>query len=149
MSKGKWAAIAGAVIIGLMVIGGLSETETSTSSGSDPVDVAVEQVEEIIEDASSGFSSDQENAVDKAENYLSFSGFSRKGLIEQLEFEGFTTADATFAVDNITVNWNEQAARKAEQYLDGMSFSRSGLQEQLEFEGFTPAQAAYGVSAAY
>ena len=41
------------------------------------------------------------------------SGFSRSGLIDQLKYEGFSTEDATVAVDSITVDWNEQAARKA------------------------------------
>ena len=72
--------------------------------------------------------------------------FSRKGLIEQLAFEGFSNADATFGADSISANWNEQAAKKAKSYLDVTSFSRSGLIEQLEFEGFTPAQAEHGVS---
>lgn len=37
---------------------------------------------------------------------------SRKGLIEQLEFEGYTTEDATFAVDYLNVDWKEQAEKK-------------------------------------
>jgi hypothetical protein len=72
--------------------------------------------------------------------------FSRSGLIEQLEFEGYSKDDATFAVDSITVDWNEQAARAAENYLETMPFSRASLIEQLEFEGYTTAQAEYGVS---
>ena len=60
----------------------------------------------------------QAEAVESAESYLSYTAFSRKGLIEQLEFEGFSTADATFAVDHITVDWNEQAAKSAKSYLD-------------------------------
>ena len=75
---------------------------------------------------------------------MDVSGFSKEGLVEQLEFEGFSNKDATFAVNNIDVDWNEQAARKAENYLDVSGFSRQGLIEQLEFEGFTAKQAAYG-----
>lgn len=89
----------------------------------------------------------QSNAVDKANSYLDFSAFSRTGLIDQLEFEGFSTADATYAVDAITVDWNEQAAKKAESYLEFSSFSKSGLYDQLIFEGFTSSQANYGVKA--
>lgn len=74
-------------------------------------------------------------------------GFSRSGLIDQLEYEEFTTEQATFGVDNITVDWNEQAALKAESYLDLMSFSRSSLITQLEYEGFTREQAEYGATA--
>jgi hypothetical protein len=90
----------------------------------------------------------QQQAVRKAEDYLDYTAFSRSGLINQLvSFEGFSTADATFAVDSLTVDWNEQAAKKAKDYLDYTAFSRSGLINQLvSFEGFTPAQAAYGVS---
>jgi hypothetical protein len=62
-----------------------------------------------------------------------------------LEFEGFTKAQATLAVDYLDVDWNRQAALSAEQYLEFSSFSRSGLIDQLVFEGFTQSQATYGV----
>ena len=52
----------------------------------------------------------QENARRTAESYLDFSAFSRSGLIKQLTFEGYSEADATYAVDAVAVNWNEQAA---------------------------------------
>ena len=74
--------------------------------------------------------------------------FSRSGLIEQLEFEGYSRSDAEFAVDNITVDWNEQAAKSAADYLSISSFSRAGLIEQLEFEGYTREEAEYGVTQA-
>lgn len=92
--------------------------------------------------------SEQENAVWSAENYLSMLAFSESGLIEQLEFEGYSNADATFAVQHLKPDWNEQAAKSAENYLDTMPFSRSGLVEQLQFDGFTPEQAEHGVNAA-
>ncbi|MCK6211582.1 Ltp family lipoprotein [Georgenia sp. EYE_87] len=88
----------------------------------------------------------QQNAQRSAEDYLAFTAFSRTGLIGQLEFEGFSTADATWGVDHLTVDWNEQAAKSAEQYLEFTSFSHSGLVDQLIFEGFTAEQAEYGVS---
>lgn len=87
----------------------------------------------------------QGQSVSKAEEYLDYQAFSRKGLIEQLEFEGFSKADATFAVDHITVDWKDQADKKAANYLENQSFSGKGLREQLEFEGFTGSQAAHGV----
>lgn len=90
----------------------------------------------------------QQNAVRAANNYLSVMAFSRNGLIRQLvDFDGYSTSDATFAVDSITVDWNEQAAKAAANYLDVMAFSRDGLLEQLtSFDGYTYAQAAYGVA---
>ncbi|OBA78917.1 hypothetical protein A5633_17565 [Mycolicibacterium elephantis] len=75
------------------------------------------------------------------------SGFSRQGLIRQLKYEGFSTEDATYAVDHITVDWFEQAARSAKDYMEMSGFSRQGLIEQLEYEGYTPAQAVYGAAA--
>jgi len=90
----------------------------------------------------------QSNARESAENYISFSAFSRKGLIEQLKFEDYSTADATYAVDAISVDWNEQAAKAAENYLSFSSFSRDSLIDQLVFEGYTQSQASYGATAA-
>ena len=72
--------------------------------------------------------------------------FSRSGLIEQLKFEGFSETDATYGVDALNADWNEQAAKKAADYLDMTAFSHSGLVEQLVFDGFTQEQAEYGVS---
>jgi hypothetical protein len=88
----------------------------------------------------------QKNARETAKSYLSHSSFSRSGLIEQLEYEGFSSKDATYGVDKQNADWNAQAVATAKSYLSHSSFSRSGLIEQLEYEGFTAKQAAYGVS---
>lgn len=89
----------------------------------------------------------QRNAIGKAEDYLAFSAFSRSGLINQLEFEGFATEEAAFAVDRVAPDWNEQAGLKAQSYLDFSTFSRQGLIDQLVFEGFSAAEAEFGVVA--
>lgn len=90
----------------------------------------------------------QANAVRTAEDYLSMSGFSEKGLIEQLTFEGYSKADAKFAIKALSPNWKEEAAQSAKDYVDMSGFSRSGLIEQLMFEGYTRAQAEHGATAA-
>ncbi|GAA3814139.1 Ltp family lipoprotein [Cellulomonas soli] len=91
----------------------------------------------------------QQNAYRSAVNYLDFTDFSRTGLIEQLEYEGYATADGEFALARLEaeggVDWNAQAAATAASYLEFTSFSRSGLLDQLIYEGFTPEQAEYGV----
>ena len=87
----------------------------------------------------------KQNALRSAKSYLSFSAFSRKGLIEQLKYEKYSTEDATYAVDHCGANWNEQALKSAKSYLRFSAFSYKGLKEQLLFEGFTDAQATYGV----
>lgn len=84
------------------------------------------------------------NALNKAYQYLNVMAFSRSGLIAQLEYDGFSTAEATYAADNCYEDWNEQAASKAEQYLSIMGFSKEGLISQLEHDGFTREQAVYG-----
>ncbi|MCI8474546.1 MAG: hypothetical protein HFF07_04340 [Oscillospiraceae bacterium] len=73
--------------------------------------------------------------------------FSYTGIINQLEFEGYSTAEATYGADNCGADWNEEASKAAKEYLDLMSFSRNGLIEQLEFEGYTHEQAVYGAEA--
>lgn len=89
----------------------------------------------------------QKNALQQALNYLDFMSFSYTGLIEQLEYEGYSNEEAVFAVDHCGADWYEQAALKAQEYIDYMSFSRQGLIDQLLFEGFTQEQAEYGVTA--
>jgi hypothetical protein len=66
-----------------------------------------------------------------------------------VEYENYKTEDATFAVDYLKVDWNQQAIKSAKSYLDYTSFSLEGLIEQLQYEGFTHDQAAYGANKAY
>jgi hypothetical protein len=98
----------------------------------------------------------QQQAVASAQSYLSLgTGFSYKGLLDQLTSssgEGFSHADAVFALNYLHPDWNAQAAISAKGYLElGTGFSRSGLIDQLTSsygEGFTYAQAVYGVTQA-
>jgi hypothetical protein len=93
----------------------------------------------------------QQSAQDKAEQYLNImGGFSHDGLIRQLTTgDGFSTEDATWAVDRLDVDWNEQAAEKAKQYQDTIGgFSRSSMIQQLTTgDAFTQAEAEHGASA--
>ncbi|BBF42385.1 putative superinfection immunity protein [Lachnospiraceae bacterium KM106-2] len=91
----------------------------------------------------------QKNALRRAKNYLSIMAFSKKGLIKQLKFEGYTTKEANYAVKHCKANWKKQAVKKAKNYLDMMSFSKSGLLKQLKFEGFTTAEAKYAIKKVY
>lgn len=93
------------------------------------------------------FTMAQQNAISTAQDYLDYSGFSRTGLIDQLEYEGFSTADATFGADNAGADWNAECAETAQQYLDYSSFSRQGLYDQLAYEGFLPAEIEFGLAA--
>ena len=96
----------------------------------------------------------QKNAVRSAEQYLSFTGFSRNGLIDQLSSDygdGYNVNDATIAVDSLRVDWNKQAVRSAKQYLGFQGFSCKGLIEQLSSsygDKYTVSQATYGAQQA-
>lgn len=91
-------------------------------------------------------STERASALQMAHDYLRASAFSRTGLIEQLEYEGFSKDDATYAVDNCGADWKAQAALMAKQYRKSSAFSHNGLVDQLEYEGFTPEQAEYGAT---
>ncbi len=87
----------------------------------------------------------QKNAVAKAKSYLKYSAFSEAGLIAQLEYSKFSTADATYAVKSLNVDWRAQAVEKAKSYLKVSAFSESGLISQLEYSKFSTADATYAV----
>lgn len=88
----------------------------------------------------------QKNAIAKAHSYLEFTAFSHSGLVDQLQYEGFTPEEAVFAADNCGADWNEQAAKKAQSYMEHQSFSRDGLIDQLLYEGFSQEQAEHGAA---
>lgn len=96
----------------------------------------------------------QVNAVRSAKQYLNFSAFSRDGLINQLSSDagdGYDVADATVAVDSLSVDWNIQAAKSAKQYLNFSGFSCKGLINQLSSRAgdkYTVEQATYGATQA-
>jgi hypothetical protein len=135
-----------AVLFSVSLIGSaLGGEDTNNVVNNDPpVNEPVENVDndEVVVDTETA---SQKNAVKQAQNYLRLLSFSRQGLIAQLEFEKYTTEDATYAVDKLKIDWNEQAVSKAEDYLRTMAFSKVGLKSQLEFEGFSSAEANHGV----
>jgi hypothetical protein len=89
----------------------------------------------------------QQQALDSANSYLSMgSGFSRLGLIGQLEFDKFSPADATYAADHSGGDWNAQAVMSAKGYMQMGGFSRGSLIDQLQFDKYTYAQASYAAS---
>lgn len=96
----------------------------------------------------------QENALKQAQNYVDVMPFSKAALYGQLtsEYGGqFDEADAQFAVDNVTADWNAEAAESAKAYMDAMAMSRDALYDQLvsEYGGqFTPDEANAGIAAA-
>ena len=134
-------AVSVALIVFVMMITPSSSTTSSTSGTKSSTSI------KSSISADDGLTMGQRNALRSAENYLSAGmGFSYSGLEDQLEYEGYSTEDATYAVDHCGADWDEQAAIRAKNYINSMSFSRSGLIEQLEFEGFSQSQAEYGAT---
>ncbi len=88
----------------------------------------------------------EERAVDRARSYLRSSAFSYEGLIEQLEYSGYSHNQAVYGVDHCGADWYAQALEKAQSYLRSSAFSYEGLIEQLEYSGFTHDQAVYGAN---
>lgn len=125
---------------------GTTSSNTSSSSNTSGTTSNSTSNNSSASGTASSITVSQQNAVRKAKEYLSVMPFSYQGLIEQLEYEKFSNADATYGVDNCGANWNEQALKQAKQYLSVMPFSREGLIEQLEYDKFTNAQATYGVN---
>ena len=158
--KSKAGKIVGVIVGGLVAVtaisAALSDPEPAPAAATvdapaDTTDAGGSTVDEPTtapEVVEPEFTVAQENAIASAESYLDTMSFSESGLIDQLRFEKFSAADAKFAVNHITVDWNEQAAKYAKSYLEYSSFSRQGLIDQLEFEGFTTQQATYGVNEA-
>lgn len=92
----------------------------------------------------------QAEAATVAQEYLVITGFSRDGLIAQLQVgEGIPVDIATSAVDSLEVDWNEQAVRSATQHLEGERMTRGELVQLLtsEYGQYTIEQAEHAADA--
>jgi len=127
---------------------------TSTPSGTSSAAAATESRTPVATQAApeSNLTASQRNAVRSAESYLSFTGFSRQGLIDQLSSEfgdQYPVQDATIAVDSLDVDWNAEAVESAEAYLSFSGFSCQGLIDQLSSDfgdQYTLDQATYAAT---
>jgi colicin import membrane protein len=87
-----------------------------------------------------------------AQQYLKIAGFSRQGLIDQCssEFgETFSVEEASFAVDNLGVDWNVEAVQSANSFLKTSGYSCQRLIDQLSSkfgEKFTAEEARYSAT---
>ena len=87
------------------------------------------------------------DALNTAIEYLKIMNFSRRALSGQLQIEGFTSAEADYAVDNCGADWNEQALLKAEEMVsDGSNYSAMAVKEMLLSNyGYTGDEAEFAV----
>ena len=151
------------IIIGVASGGGSEKSTGSTSAAASATTSASSSPASSTASASSGpttpaapksnLTVSQQNAVKAARNYLSISGFSKQGLIDQLSSSAgdkYSVHDATVAVDSLhDVDWNAEAVKSAKDYMSTSSFSCSGLTDQLSSSAgskFTAAQAKYAAT---
>ena len=90
-----------------------------------------------------------ENAIESAEAYSNVFAYSKKELIEQLKYEGFSEDIAECAVKSINANWKENCVRSAYSYLDLSPFSKEELIHQLDYDGFTAEEIDYAMNQIY
>lgn len=151
-----WHFICGENIYSIAFLGSQTNDNTDAISICDDVikSIKINKTEPITEKATDkpteppttkqNISKGQENALKSAKSYIKFSGFSRDGLIEQLEYEQFSHEDAVYGADNCGADWNAEALESAKSYIKMSGFSYTGLIEQLEYQQFTADQARYG-----
>lgn len=131
-----------------------SSTSTVQESSSSSVSTSQESATTKNTTPSSSVSSvprEYKNALKTAERYLRNMAFSKKGLYQQLTSEAgekYPAEAAQYAIDNITVDWNEQALKSARKYQKVMPMSNEELRQQLMSdagEQFTEEEANYAI----
>ena len=92
---------------------------------------------------------EEKNALKKAETYSNSLHMSKQGIYNQLtsSIEGFTKEAAQYAIDNIEADWNKNALEKAKTYQTSMNMSSKAIYNQLvsSVEGFTKSEAQYAI----
>lgn len=94
---------------------------------------------------------EQQNALIKAEQYSKTLYMSKQGIYDQLTSEygeQFSAADAQYAIDNMTADWNANALAKAKSYQTTMNMSKKAIYDQLVSqygEKFTASEAQYAI----
>lgn len=84
------------------------------------------------------------SAIDAATKYFDSGNYSYSELIDKLEQDGYSAAEAENAVNNCGADWNALAAAEAKKLLQSHVYTKEELVDKLVFEGYTLAQAAYG-----
>ena len=90
-----------------------------------------------------------ENAIESAEAYSNVFAYSKKELIEQLKYDGFSEDIAECAAKSINANWKENCVRSAHSYLEIISYSKEELIHQLDYVGFTAEEIDYAMNQIY
>lgn len=85
----------------------------------------------------------QKEALESAKSYIKYLSFSKEGLRDQLDYEGFSKKEINYAIKKCKANWKKECLESAKSYLKTSGFSKKGLKEQLEYEGYTKKEIKY------
>lgn len=94
---------------------------------------------------------EEKNALKKAESYSENMNMSKQKIYDQLTSEygeKFSAEAAQYAIDNLESDWNANALEKAKSYQKNMNMSKSKIYDQLTSkygENFTKEQAQYAI----
>lgn len=99
------------------------ETESNTAAAANNGEVSTGQAE----------------ALEAAKSWLQYNNYGPTGLKNALMGNGYSEADADYAVANCGADWTEQCNKKVENYVS-YGYSESTIRFFLEGEGFTEEQ---------
>ena len=145
-----------------LAVGIVLTSIVSCSTGNKKVDNAESTTSPCVETTASPYSeitaspyeektsnTELENAIESAEAYSNVFAYSKKELIEQLKYDGFSEDIAECAAKSINANWKENCVRSAHSYLEIISYSKEELIHQLDYVGFTAEEIDYAMNQIY
>lgn len=89
----------------------------------------------------------QLQAIQSAKGYLDTMHLSQTELLQMLSVENIDSEDAKFALEYLSIDWNQEARKKAKEYCKHkIGFSKEKLKAQLLFDHFTEEEADFAVS---
>ena len=106
------------------------------------------QTRKIIEDTKTQTTFNEqtkENVLIRAREFIQEKAYSRRGLINALKVSGYTSINAIFAADNISVDWSAQAVRAVKEYRQKANLSKANLKNVLVRDGFSDQDIEYAL----
>ena len=103
--------------------------------------------EETTKPPLESLSENQVQAIQTAKDYLDTMHLSQTELSQMLSVENIDSEDAKFALEYLSIDWNQEARTKAKEYCKHkIGFSKEKLKAQLLFDHFTEEEADFAVS---
>ena len=117
----------------------MSENSVSTGKESSSEETTKPPLESLNEN--------QVQAIQTAKDYLDTMYLSQTELLQMLSVENIDSEDAKFALEYLSIDWNQEARKKAKEYCKHkIGFSKEKLKAQLLFDHFTEEEANFAVS---